>query len=47
MDRRTVLTAAIAATLVGAGTQAYAQDNTLEAIRESGVLRVGVTQAPP
>lgn len=46
MNRRTIFTAAIAATLFGAGTQSFAQ-NTLETIRESGVLRVGVTQAPP
>lgn len=46
MNRRTIFTAAIAATLFGAGTQSFAQD-TLETIRESGVLRVGVTQAPP
>jgi polar amino acid transport system substrate-binding protein len=46
MNRRTIFTAAIAASLFGAGTQSFAQD-TLETIRESGVLRVGVTQAPP
>ncbi len=46
MNRRMMLAAAMAASVLGAGTAAQAQD-TLETIRESGVLRVGVTQAPP
>jgi polar amino acid transport system substrate-binding protein len=47
MNRRMMLTTAIAATMMGAGTTAYAQDSTLQKVRDSGVLRVGVTQAPP
>ncbi|WP_282128952.1 transporter substrate-binding domain-containing protein [Roseobacter litoralis] len=47
MKRRTVLAAAIAATVMGAGTMAQAQDSTMAQVRDNGVLRVGVTQAPP
>ena len=47
MNRRFVLAAAIAASVMGAGTMAQAQDSTMDQVRESGVLRVGVTQAPP
>ena len=47
MKRRTVLAAAIAATVMGAGTMALAQESTMDQVRDSGVLRVGVTQAPP
>ncbi|WP_223426256.1 transporter substrate-binding domain-containing protein [Tateyamaria pelophila] len=47
MNRRTMLTAAIAATMMAAGTTAHAQDSTMQQVRDSGVLRVGVTQAPP
>jgi polar amino acid transport system substrate-binding protein len=47
MNRRMMLTTAIAATMMGVGTTAYAQDSTLQKVRDSGVLRVGVTQAPP
>lgn len=47
MKRRTVLAAAIAATVMGAGTVAQAQDSTMAQVRDNGVLRVGVTQAPP
>lgn len=47
MKRRSLLAAAIAAFVMGAGTMAQAQDSTMDQVRESGVLRVGVTQAPP
>lgn len=47
MNRRMVLAAAIAASMIGAGTSAFAQSSTMEQVRENGVLRVGVTQAPP
>jgi polar amino acid transport system substrate-binding protein len=52
MKRRIILTG-IAATLMAmpatlAGTAAFAQDGgTMAQVRENGVLRVGVTQAPP
>jgi polar amino acid transport system substrate-binding protein len=39
--------AAIAAVTLGFGTLAQAQDSTMDQVRDSGVLRVGVTQAPP
>lgn len=47
MKRRTVMVAAIAASVMGAGTMAQAQDSTMDQVRDTGVLRVGVTQAPP
>lgn len=47
MKRRTILAAAIAASVLGAGTMAQAQDSTMDQVRDTGVLRVGVTQAPP
>lgn len=47
MKRRMVLGAAIAATFAGFGTISSAQDSTMDQVRDSGVLRVGVTQAPP
>ena len=40
MNRRMMLTTAIATTMMGAGTTAYAQDSTLQKVRDSGVLRV-------
>lgn len=47
MKRRMVLSAAIAAATLGFGTIAHAQDSTMDQVRDNGVLRVGVTQAPP
>lgn len=47
MKRRIVLAAALAAATLGMGTTAQAQDSTMDQVRENGVLRVGVTQAPP
>lgn len=47
MKRRMLLAATIAASIMGAATFAQAQDSTMDQVRESGVLRVGVTQAPP
>lgn len=47
MKRRMVLAAAIAAATLGMGTMAQAQDSTMDQVRDNGVLRVGVTQAPP
>lgn len=47
MKRRMVLSAAIAAVTLGFGSVAHAQDSTLDQVRDNGVLRVGVTQAPP
>lgn len=46
MNRRDVLAATLAVAMIGAGTSALAQ-STMDKIKESGVLRVGVTQAPP
>lgn len=46
MKRRDLLAAAMAVSLVGVGSAAHAQ-STMDKVRESGVLRVGVTQAPP
>lgn len=46
MNRRDVLAATLAVAMIGAGTSAFAQ-STMDKVRESGVLRVGVTQAPP
>lgn len=47
MQRRMIFGAAIAAVTLGFGTLAQAQDSTMDQVRDSGVLRVGVTQAPP
>lgn len=47
MKRRIMLAAAVAATMMGPATIAQAQDSTMDQVRENGVLRVGVTQAPP
>jgi len=47
MKRRMVVGAAIAAATLGFGTGAHAQDSTMDQVRDNGVLRVGVTQAPP
>lgn len=47
MQRRMIFSAAIAAVTLGFGTLAQAQDSTMDQVRDSGVLRVGVTQAPP
>lgn len=47
MKRRMILAAAIAAATLGMGTLAQAQDSTMDQVRDNGVLRVGVTQAPP
>jgi polar amino acid transport system substrate-binding protein len=47
MKRRMILAAAIAAATLGMGTLAHAQDSTMDQVRDNGVLRVGVTQAPP
>jgi polar amino acid transport system substrate-binding protein len=47
MNRRMILAGFAAAVLGVAGTAALAQQNTMAQILESGVLRVGVTQAPP
>lgn len=46
MNRRDVLAATLAVAMIGAGTSALAQ-GTMDKVKESGVLRVGVTQAPP
>ncbi len=47
MKRRDVLLAAtLAVAMMGAGTSVLAQ-STMDQIKERGVLRVGVTQAPP
>lgn len=46
MKRRMVL-AAVAATMMTWGAAAQAQDSTMAQVLENGVLRVGVTQAPP
>ena len=46
MNRRDILAAALAVAMIGAGTSALAQ-GTMDKVKESGVLRVGVTQAPP
>lgn len=46
MKRRMILAAAAALTM-GLGATAKAQDSTMDQVRENGVLRVGVTQAPP
>jgi len=47
MKRRMILGAAIVAALTSFGTVSSAQDSTMDQVRDSGVLRVGVTQAPP
>ncbi len=47
MKRRTMLVGIGAAALLLPATSALAQDGTLAQVRASGVLRVGVTQAPP
>jgi len=47
MKRRMIWGAAIAAALTSFGTVSSAQDSTMDQVRDSGVLRVGVTQAPP
>ena len=47
MKRGMILAAAIAAATLGMGTLAHAQDSTMDQVRDNGVLRVGVTQAPP
>jgi polar amino acid transport system substrate-binding protein len=47
MKRRMMLVAAAAATVLGFGATAQAQTATMDQVRENGVLRVGVTQAPP
>ncbi|WP_108482727.1 transporter substrate-binding domain-containing protein [Oceaniglobus ichthyenteri] len=47
MNRRMMFAAAVAATLIGMGASAQAQDSTMDQVKENGVLRVGVTQAPP
>lgn len=47
MKRRRMLAAAAAVTMMAMGTTAQAQDSTMDQVRENGVLRVGVTQAPP
>jgi polar amino acid transport system substrate-binding protein len=46
MKRRIILAAA-AATMMGLGATAQAQDSTMDQVKANGVLRVGVTQAPP
>lgn len=46
MNRRDVLAATLAVAMIGAATSALAQ-GTMDKVKESGVLRVGVTQAPP
>lgn len=47
MKRRMMLAAAAAVTMITMGATAQAQDSTMEQVRDNGVLRVGVTQAPP
>jgi len=47
MKRRMILAGIAAAMLAIPGAAALAQDSTMAQIRENGVLRVGVTQAPP
>jgi polar amino acid transport system substrate-binding protein len=42
-----LLGAVVATALTSVGTFASAQDSTMDQVRDSGVLRVGVTQAPP
>ena len=46
MNRRSLLAAMMAVAAIGTGTAALAQ-STMEKVKENGVLRVGVTQAPP
>lgn len=46
MNRRDLLASTLALAMIGAGTSALAQ-STMDKVKESGVLRVGVTQAPP
>lgn len=47
MNRRMILAAAAAFAVMAAGTTAQAQDSTMDQVMDNGVLRVGVTQAPP
>jgi len=47
MNRRMILAAAAAFAVTAAGTTAQAQDSTMDQVMDNGVLRVGVTQAPP
>lgn len=46
MKRRSILGAIAAAAMLVTGTTAHAQ-STMDSVKEAGVLRVGVTQAPP
>lgn len=47
MNRRMILAAAAAFAVMATGTTAQAQDSTMDQVMDNGVLRVGVTQAPP
>jgi polar amino acid transport system substrate-binding protein len=47
MNRRMMLVAAAAVAVMAGGTTAQAQDSTMDQVMDNGVLRVGVTQAPP
>jgi polar amino acid transport system substrate-binding protein len=47
MNRRMMLAAAAAVAVIAGGTTAQAQDSTMDQVMDNGVLRVGVTQAPP
>jgi polar amino acid transport system substrate-binding protein len=47
MNRRMMLAAAAAVAVMAGGTTAQAQDSTMDQVMDNGVLRVGVTQAPP
>jgi polar amino acid transport system substrate-binding protein len=47
MNRRMMLAAAAAVAVMAVGTTAQAQDSTMDQVKDNGVLRVGVTQAPP
>jgi polar amino acid transport system substrate-binding protein len=47
MNRRMMFAAMAVATMIGFGGIAQAQDSTMQQVLDSGVLRVGVTQAPP
>jgi polar amino acid transport system substrate-binding protein len=42
-----MLAAAAAVAVMAGGTTAQAQDSTMDQVMDNGVLRVGVTQAPP
>lgn len=47
MNRRMIFAAMAAVTMIGFGSIAQAQDSTMQQVIDRGVMRVGVTQAPP